>query len=897
MYIEDYFYIVYILAAAAAAYVIAERIFWWYVKKKRAEYYHNQEKVLLQIRVTKENEKGPLFAEQMLASLHGIQQKMGPMKKFLLMLKGADLQDYFSFEMATISQNIRFYVWCSRHLASFVENQVYAQYSDIEIEEVEDYSDIPENMRDRLALKELAMEKTEFLPIKTYTQFEDVDPLSSITSALAEVNKAEEQLWIQFICRPIDASWQKEALRYISCLRKGKEYKPPKRRPVLLTLILIPFSILNWFISVARANKAGGEESKTSSEGEDMAKNIFAKANKLGYEVKIRIAYLDPLLTAMGGSQKIQSVASSFKQFNIQHSNGFKTKTPKKRHHLFFRQPKTPRENWLAYHNRFFQEGKGNIFNIEEVASIFHLPNQNVKTPNIFWVASRKTEPPQNLPIIKDVLDPNITILGVTNFRRERHKFGIKMIDRRRHIYILGKTGMGKSTFMENMVYSDIVNGRGVGFVDPHGDAIDNIINFIPKHRVNDVVIFDPADREFPVALNILETQDKEQGPIVASGIVGIFKKIYGDSWGPRLEYILRNTLLALLETSNMTLLGVPRMYIDKGFREKIISKVTDPIVKSFWEDEWKSWQPKQIAEAVSPIQNKVGQFLSNPLVRNILGQPKSAINLRTAMDEKKIILVKLSKGKIGEDNMALLGSMIITQFYLAAMSRADMAADDRIDFYLYVDEFQNFATPAFASILSEARKYKLNLTMANQYVAQMPDEVKDAVFGNVGTMLTFQAGYDDALYMSKQFSEVVSEKDVEDLGKYAIYIRLLVDNIPSPVFSAQTMASPAETQDEDQREKIIKVSRERYARTRDFVETKIAKWAEKSKEQLAEEKWAKEKSFGKKSFGGGSGERKPFAKYPPRGDYPPRPASGQQGKPPARNPQTEGQKADNKQN
>jgi len=341
-------------------------------------------------------------------------------------------------------------------------------------------------------------------------------------------------------------------------------------------------------------------------------------------------------------------------------------------------------------------------------------------------------------------------MLGKTNFRGRYKDFGIKTDDRRRHIYIIGKTGMGKSTVLENMVYDDIQKGRGVAVVDPHGELADKVTAMIPKSRINDAVIFDPSDSNYPVSFNMLEVKSPDHRPLVASGLVGVFKKMYADSWGPRLEYILRNCILALTEFDGATLLGIPRMLIDPIYREKVVTQVTDPVVKTFWVDEFANMTDKLRTEAISPIQNKVGQFLSSPVIRNILGQAKSSIDIRFAMDTKKIFVVNLSKGKIGEDNSSLLGSMLITKFQLDAMSRADIDPEKREDFYLYVDEFQNFATDSFATILSEARKYKLNLVMANQYVQQMEEDVMYAVFGNVGSLIAFQVGFDDAEYFSK---------------------------------------------------------------------------------------------------------------------------------------------------
>lgn len=417
-----------------------------------------------------------------------------------------------------------------------------------------------------------------------------------------------------------------------------------------------------------------------------------------------------------------------------------------------------------------------------------------------------------------------ITPFAETNFRNQSRKFGIKIDDRRRHIYVVGKTGMGKSVLEENMIYSDIKAGHGVAVIDPHGDLVETILDVIPSNRVNDVVYFNPSDVDWPVAFNPLESVDPKYRHLVASGLVGVFKKIWADTWGPRLEYILRNSILALLEYPNSTLLGVTRILVDKYYRKKVMERVSDPVVRSFWVDEYENYNDKFRSEAVSPIQNKIGQFLSSSIIRNIVGQPKSTIDLRSIMDNRKILLLNLSKGRVGEDNSALLGAMMITKMQLAAMSRVDTPEKDRKDFFLYVDEFQNFATDSFADILSEARKYRLNITIAHQYIEQLGDAVKAAVFGNVGTIICFRVGPEDADFLAKEFTPVFTEEDLIGLPKYHIYLKLMIDGVTSAPFSATTLP-PVATKNKN-REKIIKVSRERYSENRSRVEEKILRWA-----------------------------------------------------------------------
>jgi len=422
-------------------------------------------------------------------------------------------------------------------------------------------------------------------------------------------------------------------------------------------------------------------------------------------------------------------------------------------------------------------------------------------------------------------MQDEITLFAETNFRDKRVKFGIKTADRRKHFYIIGKTGMGKTTLLENMAIQDIQTGRGIGIVDPHGDFAEKMLDFVPSNRINDVIYFNPADLDYPIAFNVIEKVDPEHRHLIASGIIGVFKKLWVDSWGPRLEYVLRNCILALLEYPGSTLLGIMRMLIDKKYRNKVIEKITDPVVKSFWVDEFSKYPDRFMAEAIAPIQNKVGQFLTSPLIRNIVGQTKSAINIREVMDSGKILIMNLSKGRLGEDNSSLLGAMLITKIQVAAMSRVDMPEAERRDFYLYVDEFQNFATESFANILSEARKYRLNLILAHQYIAQMVEPVRDAVFGNVGTMVVFRVGAADAEFLEKEFSPEFSVSDLVSLGFKNIYLKLMIDGLASRPFSAETLP-PIQAPEISHREKIIRISRERYSCDRKLVEEKIARWS-----------------------------------------------------------------------
>jgi CxxC-x17-CxxC domain-containing protein len=424
----------------------------------------------------------------------------------------------------------------------------------------------------------------------------------------------------------------------------------------------------------------------------------------------------------------------------------------------------------------------------------------------------------------------DINFFAETNYRNIRKKFGIKKADRRQHMYVIGKTGVGKTSLLKNMAFQDIQKGEGLGIIDPHGEFAEETLDKIPSYRVNDVVYFNPADTDYPVSFNALEVPDIRYKHLVASGLMSAFTKIWANVWSARMEYILSNCILALLDSPGTTLLGILRMLNDKNYRQKIINNIKDPVVKSFWVNEYEEWESRYRNEAIAPIQNKVGQFLNVSLIRNIVGQTKSTIDISKIMNEGKILIMNLSKGRIGEDNSALLGAIMITKIQLAAMERVRIPEEERKDFYLYVDEFQNFVTQSFADILSEARKYHLNLIIAHQYIAQLTaennTEVRDAVFGNVGTLVSFRVGAADAEFLEKEFYPEFTADDLVNLPNYHICLKLMIDGVSSRSFSAKTLSPISISDEASNREKIIKVSREQYSREREKVEEKIARWS-----------------------------------------------------------------------
>ena len=520
----------------------------------------------------------------------------------------------------------------------------------------------------------------------------------------------------------------------------------------------------------------------------------------------------------------MQALVGTFKQFNSTNLNGFKQLGGS-----------FNKEDLDAYKMRQFTN-PGFILNISELASVYHLPHTSVETPNIVWATSKTAEPPAKLPLITGIAstDENISAFGLTNFRGINHQFGMLRKDRSRHVYIIGQTGAGKSGLLELFALSDIFYNQGYCIIDPHGDFAVNNLRFIPQNRIKDVVYFNPADTQYPVAFNPLELSDPTRKPNVCSEVIGVLKRMFGDSWGPRLEHILRYTLLALLDRPDSTLLDISRILTDKDFRKETLEYCTDVTVLQFWKQEFGQWNEKQVNESIAPVLNKVGAFTANPIIRNIIGQPRSSFDVRKIMDEGKILVVNLSKGLIGEDNAGILGSFLVTKIQLAAMSRSDIPdVSKRRPFYLYVDEFQNFATDSFSVILSEARKYGLNLTVANQYIAQMTDSVRDAVFGNVGTTISFRVSADDAPILVKQFEPTFDSSDLIQMNNRHFVISMIINGEKAPAFSATTLNIPQAST--DNLDAIITNSRNLFSRARAEVEAEIRATIEQSEKYKKE--------------------------------------------------------------
>lgn len=524
------------------------------------------------------------------------------------------------------------------------------------------------------------------------------------------------------------------------------------------------------------------------------------------FKTSIRLAYVST--DAQKAKLKLNAVINSFYHFTDTDINGFTAS-----------RISTNPTAATQYASR--KHGSSYILSAEEAATLYHLPNADL-VPHIVHVLARKSDPPQDLPRA-DAKD--VSGFGITNYHNNFVPFGISREDRRRHLYLVGKSGSGKSKLLELLIIDDIINGEGVAVLDPHGDLVDAVLRYIPQERKNDVILFDPSDTDFPIAFNPLEQVDDDYKMQLTIGIIDIFKKLFGTNWSDRLEHVLRYTILALLDSPNTTVLSILKMLTDKNYRQKIVARINDNVVKSFWVSEFAAWSEKYDADAITPLLNKVGQFVATNMVRNVVGQPETQFEIKDVMDNKKILLMKVSKGLLGEENSSLIGSMIITKIYQAAMARANIKEEERTNFYFYVDEFQNFATDTFYEIMSEARKYHLNLTIAHQYMGQLSSKIRQTVFGNVGSMISFRVGADDAAVLEKEFEPIFKERDIINLGVREFYIKMSVNGEIREPFSGRTIDVPPVTNDLS--EEIKNISRKRYCKPKVQVEDLLKKWDE----------------------------------------------------------------------
>ena len=711
----------------------------------------------LLVTIPRETEVTPESAATFLSTFPNILQK----SLFDIWIKG-EPQPVIALEVAVWEQKIRFLVSCNSSLAQFVSSQIQSTYPLAMITPIED--PLP-SLVNKLEVGELRLALASFYPLKTWADFRETDPINSYLSVLSKVS-ADEVVYLSWVLSKAPNDWQGAGRGAID---RGRAMG----------------------VSGQQANGRGYTERRGSLPNQ---RGIEEKIAQSGFAVNFRVGATS--------SSRLNELAAVFGVFAKPDGNAWKLV-----------RPLWGKEGWRKKLLNRVGGGK-RVVAVAEMATLWHLPSEKVKIPMILWGQNVLSEPPENLPIAEGKTEEEkakINFFGRTIFKNRDLIFGIKDTDRRRHLWVIGKTGTGKSTLIANMAIDDMKKGRGVAIIDPHGDLSETILDYVPASRLNDVIYFNPIDRDRPVRLNILEVKDPAQRELVVSGIVAIFNKLYGHSWGPRLEYILRNTLLALSEGPGATLVDVPRLLTDRSYRAEVEAKLQDPVIKRYFENEFDKMPEKMLQESISPILNKVGQFVSSPLIRAIIERPTSSIDMEAVMNEGKILIANLSQGKLGEDNAALVGAMLITKFQLAAMNRVEMGENDRRDFYLYVDEFQNFATTSFIKILSEARKYKLNLMMANQYMAQIPIDVQKAILGNAGSIVSFNIGAEDARIIMKEFGEVFTDKDLVNLENYQIAVRLMIDAMSGRAFVARTLPLPNSRN--ENRSKVIRVSRERWGR------------------------------------------------------------------------------------
>ncbi len=693
--------------------------------------------------------------------------------------------EYYGFDQYTY-----FFIVVEDSLFETIEGLIYSNFPDAEIKEADDYTKLFDASKRALAGAEITLRHSDTYPIKTYDMFEE-DSASRIFSMISKIG-ANDQVWVQIIAEPQDDTG------WFHFTRK-------------------------WSRRMAEMKQAFSIRDRLREEGR---KGIHAirrekaveKTKVKPYRVSIRCAYIaDDAETAR---RKLQAVISAFTQYNDRDINGFRGAAARNA------------ASFIRDYRARTHAAKM-VLNAKEAATLYHFPNAD-HVPHIVHVLARKSEPPQDLP---KAGEGGVSPFAITNYHNNFVPFGIRREDRRRHLYAVGKSGSGKSKLLELLIHEDIVNGEGVAVLDPHGDLIDNIMRFIPKDRTEDVVLLDPSDISFPIAFNPLEKVEEAYKMQVTIGFLQIFKKLFGTNWSDRLEHVLRYTTLALLDSPNTTVLSILKMLTDKNYRQKIVSRIQDSVVKSFWVSEFAAWSEKFDADAITPLLNKVGQFVATNMIRNMIGQPVTKFDIREIMDKKKILLMKVSKGLLGEENSSLIGAMFITKLYQAAMSRADTPEEERTDFYLYVDEFQNFATDTFAEILSEARKYRLNLTLAHQYMGQLNDVVRKTVFGNVGSMISFRVGAEDAVILAEEYNPIFKERDIINLGVREFYVKMSVNGELREAFSGRTLDAPHIK--DDFTKEIIAASRRKYCVPRKEVEEMLSKWDEAasappSKEEIA---------------------------------------------------------------
>ena len=728
--------------------------------------------VLLQVATPRDNEIKIDAAEQLFASLHGI-MKSG----FWSFLKP---QPHITFELVAKKEDIRFYVSVPKKLVDLVEKQIHGAYPGADVKHVEEYSIFSE--RGKVAFAALRLKSADFYPVRSYRDL-PTDPLSSITSVLAKM-QGEEGIAIQVLIQPAAGKWAKLGRSYISKVKKDE----------------------------ANPEKASFKVDPKTIEA------VEQKTAKSGFNAVVRLVVSSD--TKESAEAHLGNLLTAFSQFTSDHNSFTKVKYPlKKLFMIDFIYRYFPVVN-LPFFKQY------SVLSSDELATIYHFPNKSVETPHLFWLNAKRAPAPIQIPAAG-------LALGMSRYRGMERSIYISEDDRRRHMYIIGKTGTGKSQLLEELAMQDISAGRGVAVIDPHGDLIDGILGRIPAERAEDVIYFDPSDTERPMGLNMLEAYSEEQKHYVVTSIVGLMYKLYDPMKtgiiGPRFEHAIRNAMLTVMAEPGNTFVEVVRALTDSTFVQELLPKVQDPIIRRYWTDQIAQTADFHKSEVLDYIVSKFGRFVTNKLMRNIIGQSESSFDFRKVMDEGKILLINLAKGKIGEENSNFLGLILVPKLLIAAMSRQEIPEEERRDFYLYVDEFQNFATPDFAQILSEARKYRLNLIVANQFIGQMEEEVKNAVFGNVGTLIAFRVGVTDANYLQHEFQPTFNEVDLINIDRFNAYIKTIVHNEPVKPFSidlTKDMTKVFEARNPQVAKAIVQLSRLKYGRSKELVEAEVSQRA-----------------------------------------------------------------------
>lgn len=735
------------------------------------------------------------ITESFFSSIAGLKAQKG----FNAWLTGRN--DHLSFELVVEKQQISFYVDIPEKLRNFLEQQIHAQFPDAQIDEMTDYNIFSENSA--IVGAYLTSSQPKVFPFKTYKSV-DSDPMNSVLNVLAKIREGNDAAAVQFVVRSAQKSWRSKGVSIVREVKKGKKFEEVLHKSAV-SKFLGGVGKLSQEVMQSGKPDQPSEQYELSEKEREMLKNIEEKISKGGMDVTVRLlAVSDNDATAR---LTLDNLINSFSQYNYyRFGNSFKAVVPKNQQTII--------QDFIY---RSFDQSKFVTLNTEEISSLWHLPLHSTEAPNIKWLTGRRSAPPANLPT-------EGLLLGTVPYRGSNSDIYLPRADRRRHLYVIGKSGSGKSVTLSNLIIQDILNGDGVGVIDPHGDLVEAVLEHIPKERADDVIIFDPSDMERPIGLNMLEAKSEDQKDFAVQEMIGIFYKLFPPEMiGPMFEHNMRNVMLTLMADidSPGTIIDIPRMFTDDKYVKKYLDKVTDPVVRAFWEKEMAKTSDFHKSEMLGYLISKVGRFVGNEMMRNIMGQQKSGFDFREAMDNKKILLVNLAKGKTGEVNAKLLGLIMVAKLQMAAMGRADMAEEDRKDFYLYIDEFQNFITDSISTILSEARKYKLNLVLAHQYMGQLTDDkgsadVRDAVLGNVGTLMIGRIGPDDAEILAKEMAPVFGSYDLLNPPPYSFYTKMLIHGEASKPFLMS--AFPPQEGDKELASAIKQLARLKFGRDREIV-------------------------------------------------------------------------------